>query len=83
MYVVHEITLSDSFWIWIVWFQPKQDSDRISLLKNRTGLDSKNHYLIISDALPIWPGAQQWWPPIERQWARWQISTWRTLSHQC
>jgi len=44
MYVVHRNTLSDSFWIRIVWFQPKQDSDRIriSFLKNRIGSDSEN-----------------------------------------
>jgi len=52
MYVVHYITLSDSFRIRIVWFQPKQDSDRIRILffKNRIGSDSKIHYLIISAA---------------------------------
>ena len=44
MYVVHHNTLSDSYRIWIVWFQPKQDSDRIriSFFKNRIGSDSKN-----------------------------------------
>jgi len=44
MYVVHHNTLSDSFWIQIVWFQQKQDSDgiMISFFKNRIGSDSKN-----------------------------------------
>ena len=44
MYVVHRHTLSDNFWIWIAWFQPKQDSDRIriSFFKNRIGSDSEN-----------------------------------------
>ena len=44
MYVVHRNTLSDSFGIRIVWFQPKQDSDRIriSLFKNSIGSDSEN-----------------------------------------
>jgi len=44
MYVVQHNTLSDSFRIRIVWFQPKQDSDRIRIwfFKNRIGLDSKN-----------------------------------------
>jgi len=44
MYVVHHKTLSDSFRIRIVWFQPKQDSDqiRISFFKNRIEWDSKN-----------------------------------------
>jgi len=43
LYVVHHNTLSDSFRIWIVWFQPKQDSDqiRISFFKNRIGSDSE------------------------------------------
>ena len=52
MYVVHHNTLSDSFRILIVWFQPKQDSDRIriSYLKNRIGSDRKNS---LSDHL--WP----------------------------
>jgi len=45
-YVAHHGTLSDSFdrfWIRIVWFQPKQDADRIriSFFKNRIGSDSK------------------------------------------
>jgi len=48
MYVVHRNILSDSFWIRIVWFQPKQDSDRISFFKNRIGSDSKN---LLSDHL--------------------------------
>ena len=50
MYVVHRNTLSDGFRIRIVWFQPKQDSDRIriSFFKNRIGSDSKIRYLIIS-----------------------------------
>ena len=50
IYVVHHDTLLDSFRIQIVWFQPKQDSDRIriSFLKNRIGSDSKKHYQIIS-----------------------------------
>ena len=38
MYVGHHNTLWDS----LVWFQPKQDSDRISFFKTRIGLDSKN-----------------------------------------
>ena len=44
MYVVHHNTLSDSFRIRIVWFQPKQDSDgiRISFFRNRIGSDRKN-----------------------------------------
>ena len=44
MYVVHRNTLSDSFRIRIVWFQQKQDSDRmrISFFKNRIGSDSEN-----------------------------------------
>jgi len=44
VYVVHHNTLSDSFWIRIVWFQPKQYSDRIqiSFFKNRIGSVSKN-----------------------------------------
>ena len=44
MYVVHHNTLSDSFWIQIVWFQPEQDSDRIriSFFKHRIESDSKN-----------------------------------------
>ena len=44
MYVVHRNTISDSFRIRIVWFQPKQDSDRIqvSFFKNRIGSDSEN-----------------------------------------
>ena len=44
MYVGHHNTLSDSVWIRIVWFQQKQDSDRIqiSFFKNRIGSDSKN-----------------------------------------
>jgi len=39
MYVVHHNTLSDSFRIRMVWFQPKQDSDRIriSFFQNRIG----------------------------------------------
>jgi len=41
MYVVNHNTLSDSFRIRIVWFQPKQDSYRISFFKNRIGSDSK------------------------------------------
>jgi len=41
MYVVHHNILSDSFRILIVWFQPKQDSGRISFFKNRIGSDSK------------------------------------------
>ena len=43
MYVVHRNTPSDSFRIRMVWFQPKQNSDRIriSFSKNRTGSDSK------------------------------------------
>jgi len=44
MYVVHRNTLSDSFRMQIVWFQQKQDSDRIriSFFKNRIGSDSEN-----------------------------------------
>ena len=44
MYVVHRNTHLDSFRIRIVWFQPKQDSDRIriSVFKNRIGSDSEN-----------------------------------------
>ena len=44
MYVVHHNTLSDSFRIRIIWFQPEEDSDRIriSYFKNRIGSDSKN-----------------------------------------
>jgi len=44
MHVVHHNTLPDSFRIRIVWFQPKQESDRlrISIFKNRIGLNSKN-----------------------------------------
>ena len=44
MYVVHRNTLSDSFRIRVVWFQPKQDSDqiRILLFRNRIASDSKN-----------------------------------------
>ena len=44
MYVVQHNTLSDSFRIRIVWFQPKQDADliRISFFKIRIGSDSKN-----------------------------------------
>ena len=44
MYVVHRNTLSHSFLIRIVCFQPKQDSDRIriSFFKNRLGSDSEN-----------------------------------------
>jgi len=44
MYVVHHNTLSNSYRKRIVWFQPKQDSDRIRILifKNRIGSDSKN-----------------------------------------
>jgi len=44
MYVVHRNTLLDSFRVRIVWFQSKQDSDRIqiSFFKNRIGSDSKN-----------------------------------------
>jgi len=44
MCVVHHNTLSDSFRVRIVWFQPKQDSDRIqiSFFQNRIGWDSKN-----------------------------------------
>ena len=44
------IPFSDSFRIQIVWFQPKQDSDRIwiSFFINKIGSDSKNHYAIIS-----------------------------------
>ena len=43
MYVVHHNTLSDSFRIRIVWFQPKQDSNQIqiSFHKSRIGSDSK------------------------------------------
>ena len=43
MYVVHHDILWDSFRMRIVWFQPKQDSDRIriSFFKNRIGSDSK------------------------------------------
>jgi len=39
MNVVHHNTLLDSFRIRIVWFQPKQDSDRIQIpfFKNRIG----------------------------------------------
>ena len=37
MYVVHHNTLSDSFWIQIVWFQPKQDSDIIFTKQDRIG----------------------------------------------
>jgi len=40
MYVVHHNTLSDSFQVQIVWFQPKQDSDRIPFFKNRIGSDT-------------------------------------------
>jgi len=41
MYVVHHNALLDSFRIRIVWFQPKQDLDRIriSFFKNRIGSD--------------------------------------------
>jgi len=44
MYIVHRNTLLDSFWRQIVWFQPKEDSDRIriSFFKNRIGSDSEN-----------------------------------------
>jgi len=51
IYVVHHNTLSDSFRMRIIWFQPKQDSNRIqiSFFKNRIGLDNKKHYQIISD----------------------------------
>jgi len=44
MNAVHHNTLSESFRIRIVWFQPKQDSDRIriSFFKNRIGSDSQN-----------------------------------------
>jgi len=44
IYVVHRNTLSDSFRIQIVWFQLKQDSDRIriSFFINRIGSDSEN-----------------------------------------
>jgi len=59
MYVVHHNTLSDCFRIRIVWFQPKQDSDRkrISFFKNRIGSDSKK---TLSDNLrfPAISGAQ-------------------------
>jgi len=43
MYVVQHNALSDSYRIRIVWFQPKQDSDRIriSFYKNRIRSDSK------------------------------------------
>jgi len=54
MYVVDHNTLSDSFRIRIIWFQPKQDSDRISFFKNRIGSDSKN---ALSDHL--WCQGQQ------------------------
>jgi len=37
----------DTFWLRIVGFHPKQDSDII--FKNRIGSDSKKHYPIISD----------------------------------
>jgi len=44
MYLLHQNTLSDSCRIRIVWYQPKQDLDqiRISIFKNRIGLNSKN-----------------------------------------
>ena len=42
MCVVHHTILPDSFWIRIARFQPKQDSDQISFIKNRIGSDSKN-----------------------------------------
>jgi len=44
IYVVHHNTLSDSFRIRILWFWPKQDSDRIriSFFENMIGWDSKN-----------------------------------------
>jgi len=63
IYVVHRNTLSDSFRIQIVWFQPKQDSDRIriSFFKNRIGLDRKNplpdHPWIVKKHYPIISGA--------------------------
>jgi len=43
IYVVHHDTLSVSFRIRIVWFQPKEDSDqiRISFFINRIGSDNK------------------------------------------
>ena len=50
--IVHHNTLSDSFRLQILCFQPKQDSDqiRISFFKNRIESDSIKHYPIISDA---------------------------------
>jgi len=53
MYVVHHNTLSNSYRIRIVRFQPKEDSDRIRILffKNRIGSDSNIHYPIISAVL--------------------------------
>ena len=61
MYVVEHNTLSDSFRIQIVWFQPKQDSNRIQIrfFKNRIGSDSKNP---LSDRL--------WLGGIERRMVR-------------
>ena len=55
MYVVHHNTLSDSFQVRMIWFQPKQDSDRIriSFFKNRIGSHGKLHYPIISATLRL------------------------------
>jgi len=41
--MVHHNTSLNTFWTRIVWFQPKQDSDRIGItfFKNRIGSDSK------------------------------------------
>ena len=48
MHVVHHNTLSDSLRIRIVWFQPKQDSDRILFFKNKVGSDHLRSETIIS-----------------------------------
>ena len=62
MYDMHRNTLLDSFRIRIVWFQPKQDSDRISFFKNRIGSDSENPlslwFPIPHACLPIFYGIQ-------------------------
>jgi len=39
MYVLHHNALSDSLRNRIVWFQQKQDSDRISFFKNKISSD--------------------------------------------
>jgi len=86
MYVVHHNTLSDSFRIWIVWFSPKQDSDRIriSFFKNRIGSESKNP---LSDHLWCLPNWKTWqlstryraWQGDFQAWHEWQnFGTWRS-----